>query len=87
MTGEQGNDKRCPVCGGRLKPGVATIPFVSGKAVVLIKNVPAEVCQSCHEPYTTGKVTDRVTELLRQARAFPVEISVISYSEFESVPA
>jgi YgiT-type zinc finger domain-containing protein len=87
MTGEHEKHNRCPLCGGRLKPGVATIPFVSGKTVILIKNVPAEVCQSCHEPYTVGQVTDRITGLLKQARMVPAEISIITYSEAQPITA
>lgn len=81
MTGELGRNSRCPVCGGRLVQGVATIPFVLPGTMVLIKDVPANICQSCHEPYVTGKVTDRLTSLLNQLRAFHAEISIISFSD------
>ena len=87
MTGERANSNRCTLCGGRLIKGMATTPFILGKTVVLIKAVPAEVCQSCHEPYTTGKVTDRITDLLRQVRALPAEISIITYTEPQPAPA
>jgi len=60
---------------------VATIPFLLPDTVVLIKDVPAEICRSCHEPYMTGKVTDKITALLNQLRAFRTEVSIISYSE------
>jgi YgiT-type zinc finger domain-containing protein len=59
----------------------ANIPFMLKHGVVLIKNVPAEVCQSCREPYTHGAVTDRLTFLLSQMSAFPTEIAVIAYTE------
>jgi YgiT-type zinc finger domain-containing protein len=85
MIGELEKNSRCPLCGGRLKSGVATIPFLLPDTVVLVKDVPAEVCQSCHEPYVTGKVTDRITDLLNQLRAFPAEVSIVSY--FGSQPA
>lgn len=82
MTGErERNDGRCPLCGGRLLPKQrATIPFVLENTVAVIKDVPAEVCASCHESYMTGEVTDRVTALLRQLRSLQMEVSVISYS-------
>ena len=82
MIGEHGNSaKRCPVCGGRLVPNhKATIPFVLEDSVVVIKSVPAEVCASCHEPYTTGEVTDKIVGLLQQLRPFKTEVSVFSYS-------
>jgi len=86
MTGERARNSRCPLCGGRLRPGVATIPFVLPDTVVLIKDVPAEICLSCHEPYMVGKVTDRITSLLNQLRAFRAEVSIVSYSDAELQP-
>ena len=65
---------------------MATIPFVLPNTVVLIKDVPAEICRSCHEPYMTGRVTDKITVLLNQLRAFRAEVSIISYSEAQPVP-
>ena len=82
MTGEHvQNNAKCPLCGGRLVSNQkATIPFVLENTVAVIKDVPAEVCASCHESYMTGEVTDRVTELLKQLRSLRTEISVVSYS-------
>lgn len=74
------NVSRCPYCGGRLKNDRATVPFVLRNSVVVIKNVPAEICANCHEPLLTGAVTDEVTALLRQLRAVGSEVSVVSYS-------
>lgn len=79
MTGRQEGAKRCPFCGGRLRDGQATVPFVLKNSVVVVKGVPAEVCASCHEPLMTGRVTDELTGLLGQLRAAGSEVSVISY--------
>jgi len=82
MTGErEKSNGRCPLGGGRLLPRQkATIPFVLENTVAVIKDVPAEVCASCHESYMTGEATDRMTTLLRQLRLLQTEVSVISYS-------
>ena len=64
MTGEREKTSRCPLCGGRLKRGLAAMPFLLRDAVVLIKDVPAEICANCHEPFTSGKATDGVIDLL-----------------------
>ena len=81
MTGERENgNERCPLCAGRLIPDQrATIPFVLEDTVIVIKDVPAEVCTSCHEPFLSGAVTDQVTERLRQLQTLAAEVSVISY--------
>ena len=84
MTGEPEGDSRCPLCGAHLVPGVATVPFVFASTVVVIKEVPAEICNSCHEPYVEGKVTDRLTGLLNQIRAVHAEVSIVSYKDIQS---
>ena len=87
MTIKHEESNRCPVCGGRLKPGRATIPFLLSHTVVLIKDVPAEICSDCHEPYMVGIVTDRVTELLGSVRNLQAEVLILSSSIPRPVPA
>lgn len=81
MTGEQERDSRCSLCGGRLKEGTATVPFVLGDLVVVVRDVPAQVCKNCHEPYMSGKVTDKLTSLVNQLRALGGEVMVVSYED------
>ena len=87
MIGELVKNSRCPLCGGRMKRGVATIPFILRNTVIVVKDVPAEICSNCHEPYMTGKVTDRITVLLNRLRSLPAEVSIVSYLQLEAVPA
>ena len=84
MTGKLEGNRLCLLCGGSLSRGVATIPFVFPETVVLIKEVPAEVCDNCREPYTTGKVTDRLTNLLDQLRSLRAEVLIISYTDAQT---
>ncbi len=81
MTTRRANPSRCPLCGGRLRPGRATIPFVLPQSGILVKDVPAEICQSCHEPYMIGAVVDHVAKLLGQLRKVRAEVSVVSYAD------
>ena len=83
MAGENENHSRCLVCGGRLAQGMATIPFMFPNMVVLVKEVPAEICNSCHEPYMAGKVTDKLTSLLEQLHDFHAEVLIISYADMQ----
>lgn len=57
----------CPFCGGRLLVQIATIPFVLGQAIALVKHVPAEVCETCGEPFLHAEATDVVVSLLATA--------------------
>ena len=82
MIGEPVN-KICPLCGGPLYSDIATIPYIlDNDVVIVIKGVPAEICGNCHEPFTSGKVTDEVMTLLNQLKALQSEVSVISYSAY-----
>jgi YgiT-type zinc finger domain-containing protein len=78
MTGVPVNNKRCPVCGGVLEEGKATIPYVlKDDTVVVVKHVPAEICADCHETFTAGKV------MLQQLKDLHSEVSVVSFREYE----
>jgi YgiT-type zinc finger domain-containing protein len=80
MIGEQEND-RCYFCGGRLEDKSATIPFVMNGTVVVVKNVPAQVCNQCGEAIMSSPVARRVDTLLKQFYRLNSEVSVITYSE------
>lgn len=83
MTGKLENNKRCPLCGGRLKPGTATVPFLLRHTVVLVKNVPGEICSNCNEPYASGRVTDQIVNLLSPLRTLQAEVLIVAYPELE----
>jgi YgiT-type zinc finger domain-containing protein len=87
MAGGTEKHSRCPLCGGRLKAGNTAVPFVFDQMVIVVKDVPAEVCAACHEPYMTGTVTDRITDLLNRLRALQTEISVLSYTDLAEQPS
>lgn len=87
MIGDQENNGRCPLCGGRLSAGITTIPFIFADTAVLVKQVPAQICGNCQEPFTTGSVTDHLADLVRRVKDLRTEVSIISYAESERVYA
>lgn len=78
MTGEPEND-RCYFCGGKVEPGLATLPFVFGSQVVIVKQVPAEVCVQCGESLIASEAAATVDGLLKQARRSGFELSLLTY--------
>jgi len=74
-------DDICPLCGGPLEPGIATIPFLSGNNVVVIRDVPADICAQCHEPFVTTEAAGVVSRLLERARTLPAEVAVASFQD------
>jgi YgiT-type zinc finger domain-containing protein len=57
----------CVICRqGETRPGKATVTLERGGATVVIRGVPARVCDNCGEEYLDERTT---TELLKTADA------------------
>lgn len=84
MIGVQENGK-CYFCGGRVTPDFATIPFVVGKSVIVVKEVPAYVCTQCGEAIMDSEVAQVVDQLLKRAWQSGFQVSIITYKEPELV--
>jgi YgiT-type zinc finger domain-containing protein len=70
----------CKLCElGETAPGTTTITLDRDNTVVVIKGVPAEVCQNCGEAYLSESVTERVTKWANQAAARGAEVEILRY--------
>ena len=78
MTGEQEND-RCYFCGGKLESRITLLPFVVKDNVVIVKNIPADVCSQCGEAVMSSNVAKKVDHLLKQAQHSGFEMSIVAY--------
>jgi len=42
----------CPICkNGKTLDGFTTLVFRKGKSTIIVKKVPAEVCENCNESF------------------------------------
>ena len=62
---------KCPICkNGETAPGRTTVLLERDNAVIVIKNVPADICDNCGEYYldeeTTGIVMDRAGDAVKK---------------------
>ncbi|MFB2917146.1 type II toxin-antitoxin system MqsA family antitoxin [Aerosakkonema funiforme] len=52
---------KCVTCKhGETKPGLVTVTLERDESIVIIKKVPAEVCDNCGEYYLSDDVTTQV---------------------------
>ncbi len=86
MTGKP-ESNRCYFCGGKTVIGTASIPFVIGNSVIVVKRVPAEVCAQCGEATVVSEVAEILDGLLKQVKRPGMEVTVVSYDELMLVPA
>jgi YgiT-type zinc finger domain-containing protein len=68
---------RCVICKqGETHPGEATVTMERDGATVIIKGVPAMVCDNCGEYYLNEAMTERVLSMAEQAVAQGAEVEV-----------
>ena len=72
---------RCVICKlGETKPGLTRVVLQRGETTVVIKDVPAAICDDCGEYYLSEEITERVLALAEQAVAQGAEIEVLRFA-------
>jgi YgiT-type zinc finger domain-containing protein len=69
----------CIVCKGELiKKEVNHIVDIEGQ-IIIIKNVPAEVCKQCGESFFKNHVALRLEQIVEEIRKNRAEITIVNY--------
>jgi len=63
-----------------MSPGNTSLTFEKGAATVVIKGVPAKICDNCGESFVTETVARKVHKVAETEFAKGVEIEVIHYA-------
>ncbi|MCL5980481.1 type II toxin-antitoxin system MqsA family antitoxin [Thiomonas sp.] len=72
---------KCVICRhGDTRPGTVTVTLERGDTVVVIKDVPAEVCQQCGEYYLDKATTARVMRMAEEAVQRHAEVEILRYA-------
>jgi len=72
---------KCTFCKqGTTKQGHATVTLNRGNTVVVIKNVPAEVCENCSEYFLSEKTTEHVLSWAEDAVKKGAEVEIMRYA-------
>ena len=72
---------KCVICKqGQTDKGLTTVTLERGHSTVVIKEVPAEICENCGEYYLSEDVTEKVQNLAEHAFRHGVEIEVLRYA-------
>jgi len=71
----------CAICKqGELHDGVATVTLQRGETTVVVKDVPAEVCDNCGEYYLSEAMTQRVLALAEDAARKRSEVEIMRFA-------
>lgn len=72
---------KCVICKtGHTHPGTATVTLQRDNSVVVIRDVPAEICEDCGEYYLTEPVTKRVYADADATVLRHVEVEILRYA-------
>ena len=72
---------KCIVCHhGETVAGVTTVTFDRVGSTIVVRSVPAEVCENCGEAYVAEDVTESLLEFVRDARNAGTEVLIREYT-------
>jgi len=72
---------KCAICKvGDTSEGLVTVTLQRDTSIIIIKNVPAEVCENCGEYYLSEKVTEFVLQKAEKALENKPEVEILQYA-------
>ena len=69
------------MCKGTLEDKLTTFMVDLGNCIVIVKNVPSQVCTQCGEVSYSDDVTKRLEAIVSSMRAAITEIAVVNYPD------
>ena len=71
---------KCVICKhGETRPGETTLTLTRDAPTLVIKNVPAQVCDNCGEAYVDEATTARLLQAAEDAAKAGVQVEVCEY--------
>ncbi|MBN3898373.1 MAG: type II toxin-antitoxin system MqsA family antitoxin [Nostoc sp. NOS(2021)] len=72
---------KCVICKhGETKPGLVTVTLERDECIIVLKKVPAEICDNCGEYYLSDAVTEQVLEKAESAINNGAELEILRYA-------
>jgi len=72
------SDSRCPLCGGKKRTGTTTYSVDLGFGVVVVRNVPAMVCEQCGEEWIGAETAKKLEGLTDEARRKGQQVAIVA---------
>jgi YgiT-type zinc finger domain-containing protein len=71
---------KCVICKqGDTQPGTATVTLIQEILTLVVKGVPAQVCENCGEEYADEATTARLLQVAEEAAQAGVQVDVRQY--------
>jgi len=71
--------ERCPLCTGEKTRGITTYSVDLGFGVVVVRDVPAKICNQCGEEWIEPSVAEELERIVNTARHARCQVEVVSF--------
>ena len=72
---------KCAICkNGETNLGTTTVTMTRGDATIVVKNVPAEICDNCGEYYLDDAISAKILSMAEEAIKQNHEVEVIQFA-------
>jgi YgiT-type zinc finger domain-containing protein len=72
---------KCVICKqGETQPGAATVTLEREGTMLIVRSVPAQVCQNCGEEYINENITATLLQQAEEAVRAGVQVTVGTYA-------
>ncbi|WP_366933721.1 type II toxin-antitoxin system MqsA family antitoxin [Megasphaera sp.] len=69
----------CFLCKGKIENQLTTFMVDLGNCIVIVRNVPSQVCTQCGETSYTDEVAEQLEHIVNSVRNSMTEITVVNY--------
>lgn len=70
---------KCFMCKGSLEDKLTTFMIDLGNCIVIVKNVPSQVCKQCGDVSYSNEVATQIEKLVNEVRNAYTEIVITNY--------
>lgn len=71
----------CPLCGGDKTSGHITFTADLDSGLVVVRKVPAKVCQQCGENWIEHETAKRLEKLVQDAQEKQAEVEIVQWHD------
>ena len=71
---------KCVICKhGETHPGLTTVTLERGSTTLVVKSIPAQICENCGEAYVEDTLAARLLQDAEEAARAGVQVEVREY--------
>ncbi len=72
---------KCVICkSDETREGQTTVTLQRGQATIIIKDVPAQICENCGEYYLSEKISEQILTMAKNSIKQNTEVEILRFA-------